>query len=91
MPRDPIVPTDGGVHAIKFNSEHVGDLIAQARAADETDQKLTVREAVKHYKTATFWAVILSTSLIMEGYDLVIVRTFPSPSCLHYCTHVRGR
>jgi hypothetical protein len=74
MARDSIVPTDGGVHAIKFSSEHVEDLVSQARAADEAEQKLTVREAVKHYKTATFWAIILSTSLIMEGYDLVIVR-----------------
>ena len=73
MPRDTIAPTDGGVHAIKFSSEHVEDLVAQARAADEADQRLTVREAVKHYKTVTFWAIILSTSLIMEGYDLVIV------------------
>ena len=73
MARDSVVPTDSGVDAIKFSSEHVEDLVAQARAADEADQKLTLRQAARHYRTATFWAVILSTSLIMEGYDLVIV------------------
>jgi SP family general alpha glucoside:H+ symporter-like MFS transporter len=73
MARDSIVPTDSGVVAVKHISENVEDLIAQARAADEADQKLTLREAIKHYKKAVFWAIILSTSLIMEGYDLVIV------------------
>ena len=73
MARDSVVPTNSGVDAIKFNSEHVEDLVAQARAADEADQRLTLREAAKHYKKAVFWGVILSTSLIMEGYDLVIV------------------
>lgn len=90
MARDSIAPTDGGAHAIKFSSDHVEDLIAQARAADEAEQRLTVREAVKHYKTATFWAVILSTSLVMEGYDLVIVRKFSCPRCLPHCTYVPG-
>jgi SP family general alpha glucoside:H+ symporter-like MFS transporter len=36
---------------------------------------------LRKYKKAAFWAMFLSTSLIMEGYDLVIVRKmFPSIS-----------
>lgn len=88
---DSIVPTEDGVHAIKFSGEHVEDLVAQARAADEADQRLTFREAIKHYKMATFWAVILSTSLIMEGYDLVIVRESPHPLSLLCRTDVLER
>jgi SP family general alpha glucoside:H+ symporter-like MFS transporter len=38
-----------------------------------------VRQALSKYKKAVFWAMFLSTSLIMEGYDLVIVSTFFSP------------
>lgn len=49
-------------------------LIAQAQASADFDSKLTVMQALKKHKKAVFWAMILSTSLIMEGYDLVIVR-----------------
>lgn len=73
MPSNVVAPTEDGVNAIKLGSENVDDLIAQARACDEADRKLTIREALAHYKMSVFWAMILSTSLIMEGYDLVIV------------------
>ena len=49
------------------------ELVERARAADELDHTLTVRQTLRKYKTATIWSVILSTALIMEGYDLVMV------------------
>ncbi len=51
-------------------------LVEKAKAGNDADHQLTVMEAVKKYKTATFWAMILSTALIMEGFDLTIVRCF---------------
>lgn len=61
-------------------------LISQAQASADADSKLTVRQALKKHKKAVFWAMILSTSLIMEGYDLVIVSVSLeslSSSCVH--------
>jgi SP family general alpha glucoside:H+ symporter-like MFS transporter len=49
------------------------DLIHHAQASDEADRQLTFRQALTKYKKAVFWAMILSTSLIMEGYDVVMV------------------
>jgi hypothetical protein len=49
------------------------DLIRQAQQSDEEDRKLTIRQAVVKYKKAVLWAMFLSTSLVMEGYDLVLV------------------
>lgn len=48
-------------------------LIAHAQESDAADRKLTVRQALAKYPKAVFWAMLLSTSLIMEGYDVVIV------------------
>ena len=54
----------------------LAELIQQAQESDEADRRLTIMQAVVKYKKAVFWAMFLSTSLIMEGYDLVIVRVF---------------
>jgi SP family general alpha glucoside:H+ symporter-like MFS transporter len=51
------------------------ELIHMAQESDAADRLLTIGQALKKYKKAVFWAMLLSTSLIMEGYDLVIVRT----------------
>ena len=77
MAVDTVVPTEKEVRrlSVGLDKEETVDLIAHARESDATDRKLTIREAVKKYKKAVFWAMFLSTALIMEGYDLVIVRT----------------
>lgn len=67
-----IVPTWNEI-SLDLDSERTHSLIRQAQESDAADKKLTIMEAVKKYKKACFWAMILSTSLIMEGYDLVIV------------------
>lgn len=68
-----IVPTQEEINVLGLDAERAHDLIRQAQEADAADKKLTIRQALKKYKKACFWAMILSTSLIMEGYDLVIV------------------
>ncbi|KAG8629366.1 hypothetical protein KVT40_003231 [Elsinoe batatas] len=69
-----VVPTDVGI--IKTADIDVASLIRQAEESDVADKSLTIREALAKYKSAVFWAMILSTSLIMEGYDLVIITSF---------------
>ena len=63
------------ISGTNMNTTEFRALIAQAQASADLDSKLTVMQALKKHKKAVFWAMILSTSLIMEGYDLVIVRT----------------
>lgn len=59
----------------------LAELIQKAQESDEADRRLTFMQAVVKYKKAVFWAMFLSTSLIMEGYDLVIVRIFDHSQC----------
>jgi SP family general alpha glucoside:H+ symporter-like MFS transporter len=63
-------------NAADTNNSEFRALITQAQTSADLDSKLTVMEALKKHKKAVFWAMILSTSLVMEGYDLVIV-SFP--------------
>jgi len=73
MEKSVIVPTHEEVKVLDLTSPDTMTLIAQAQEADNLDKQLTIKEALKKYKKAVFWAMILSTSLIMEGYDLVTV------------------
>jgi MFS transporter, SP family, general alpha glucoside:H+ symporter len=68
-----VVPTDRDLKVMDFSSADTQDLIREAEANDAADRALTIFEALKKYKKAVFWAMFLSTSLIMEGYDVVIV------------------
>lgn len=69
-----IVPTEQELQGFDLSDPAVIELIHHAQEGDAADRLLTIREALKKYKKAVFWALLLSTSLIMEGYDLVIVR-----------------
>lgn len=51
----------------------LAELVHQAQESEEADSRLTIMQAVVKYKKAVWWAMFLSTSLIMEGYDLVLV------------------
>lgn len=68
-----VVPSDREVAQLQRAEGQTADLVRQAQESDEADRKLTIRQALSKYKKAVFWAMFLSTSLVMEGYDLVIV------------------
>lgn len=72
-----VVPTEGELKGIDLSSSEVQNLIHEAEASDNADRSLKILEALKKYKKAVFWAMFLSTSLIMEGYDVVIVSVMP--------------
>lgn len=79
MATEKVVPTERQRErsAFDLSDPHVVELIHRAQESDAQDRKLTVRQALGKYKKAVFWAMILSTSLIMEGYDLALVCPFP--------------
>ena len=77
METEKVVPTEQELKGFDLNDPAIIELIHHAQAGDEADRLLTIRQAFGKYKKAVFWALFLSTSLIMEGYDLVIVRTAP--------------
>lgn len=74
MAREKLGLTDRQNEVFELGNPDTVELIQYAQENDAADRRLTVKEALKKYKKAVFWAMFLSTSLIMEGYDLVIVR-----------------
>ncbi|KAL6922707.1 hypothetical protein ACHAPO_008519 [Fusarium lateritium] len=48
-------------------------LASEAKVAAEAERYMTLWQAVKTYPKAIGWSVLLSTTLIMEGYDLALL------------------
>lgn len=57
--------------------------LEDARAANTHEHSLTVRSALKAYPWAIFWSLVISLSIIMEGYDTALINSlyaYPSYS-----------
>lgn len=52
---------------------HADVLAAEARQAADAEQQMSVWQAIKTYPKAVGWSILLSSSLIMEGYDLALL------------------
>ena len=76
-----VVKAESQLEGFDMNDPETIELICAAKDGDAADRALTIGQALKKYKTGVFWAMFLSTSLIMEGYDGVIVSK-PSQRCV---------
>ncbi|KAK0614632.1 general substrate transporter [Immersiella caudata] len=50
-----------------------GELAPEARRGADSEHRMTLMQAIKMYPKAVGWSVLLSSTLIMEGYDLALV------------------
>ncbi|CAK7218439.1 hypothetical protein SEUCBS140593_003547 [Sporothrix eucalyptigena] len=51
-------------------------MIGFAKAATEKEHKMTLAEGVRLYPKAIAWSLIISTCIVMEGYDLTLINNF---------------
>lgn len=47
-----------------------------AKQATELEHELGVWDAIRKYPKAVMWSVLVSTAIIMEGYDIVLIQSF---------------
>jgi hypothetical protein len=67
------------------NPEFV-DLSFAAKAATDNERSMTLLQGIKLYPKAVGWSMLLSTCIVMEGYDLVLLgRWVPYYTPLTYC------
>ncbi|KAI0908077.1 general substrate transporter [Ustulina deusta] len=78
---DPEAKAERGVS----HDEHVYDLDEKAQVADykadaveaeNAEHNMGVLEAVRAYPMATFWAFVMSSTIIMESYDVFLCNNF---------------
>ncbi|TPX16248.1 uncharacterized protein E0L32_003897 [Thyridium curvatum] len=77
------VPTDdrierSNVNYTSFTQVGLDDKILNAEALQGTanEHSLTFLQGIKTYKRAALWSILISTTVIMEGYDVTLVASF---------------
>ena len=67
-----------------FHHDEVADSksrVVEAKQAADAEHHMTLWEAIKTYPKAIGWSVLLSSTLIMEGYDLALLgNLYASPA-----------
>ncbi|KIH87551.1 hypothetical protein SPBR_04862 [Sporothrix brasiliensis 5110] len=51
-------------------------VVGFAKSAAETEQKMTLLEGIRLYPKAIAWSMLISTCIIMEGYDVCLINNF---------------
>lgn len=57
-------------------AEIVASLVDKAKQATNAEHDMTVKEALKYHKKAIFWSMVMSATIIMEGYDNILMTSF---------------
>jgi SP family general alpha glucoside:H+ symporter-like MFS transporter len=78
-----VVSTDNDLHpednVIRKASVAVpgfAEMSTEAKDATEREHQMSLMQAIKLYPKAVGWSVLLSTAIIMEGYDVVLLSSF---------------
>ncbi|GJN87875.1 hypothetical protein Rhopal_000830-T1 [Rhodotorula paludigena] len=61
---------------VKNQVEDYEAVVSDARAATHAEHTLTLREGLKRYPAAIGWSMLLSTAIIMTGFDIVLLGSF---------------
>lgn len=64
-----------GDRSISFTEDEKADH-GMAAAATNEEHNLTLMQALKKYPQACFWSIAISSAIIMEGYDIVLIYSF---------------
>ncbi|EEU45643.1 uncharacterized protein NECHADRAFT_80744 [Fusarium vanettenii 77-13-4] len=71
-----IETTDNGLDHLKDVDLHDKTLNTEAHQATAQEHSFSVFQALKTYKRAAFWSILISTTVIMEGYDVTLLSSF---------------
>lgn len=64
------------VHRAAEHTSEFANLTHEAKDASEFEKRLSLVRALKLYPKAAAWSIVLSTALIMEGYDTLLLSNF---------------
>jgi len=64
---------DGQFRRMSLSDPHAAEVARGAAKATEVEQQMTLLQGIRKYPKAVAWSAFLSTTLIMEGYDKIII------------------
>lgn len=51
-------------------------MLAFAKSASDKEHSMTLMEGIKTYPRAILWSMLISTCIVMEGYDICLINNF---------------
>ena len=66
-------PTDTAIRKMSVVNADLPQLLNEANDATRTEKSMSILQAFKTYPKAVMFSVILSTAIVMEGYDVVLL------------------
>lgn len=51
-------------------------MIDFAKTATEKERKMTLMQGIRLYPKAIAWSILISTCIVMEGYDVCLINNF---------------
>ncbi len=64
------------IRCMSLHATDVENLVREAAAATDAEHKMGLWAALKLYPKAVGWSVLLSTAIVMEGFDVVLLSQF---------------
>jgi hypothetical protein len=58
------------------HSNAMDQFVNSAKTATEAEQKMTLMQGIKLYPKAIAWSMLISTCIVMEGYDVCLINNF---------------
>lgn len=81
-----VVPPSGHAAAAPEKDDRTQDYAARVKATDhviqsaktatEKEQSMTLLQGIRLYPKAIAWSMLISTCIVMEGYDVCLINNF---------------
>lgn len=68
--------TESGENDESDEKSAMDDLIRNARLATEKEHSMSLLQGIKLYPKAIGWSILISTCIVMEGYDVALINNF---------------
>ena len=70
---DVLVPSDSVIRRVSIQNPGLHEISENAALAASAERDQTFWQAVKMYPRAIGWSILLSTAIVMEGYDTLLL------------------
>lgn len=58
------------------NTKSMNEVVRNAKNASDKEHAMTLWQGVKLYPKAVGWSILISTCIVMEGYDVCLLSNF---------------
>lgn len=62
--------------------------VSLTKCSTEAEQSMRLSDAIKTYPKAVAWSLLLSSAIVMEGFDIVLMGSFCTPLVLPFDYHL---